>query len=198
MELPQGYHFGYNAPYDDMEKVSGYLLEQYRDLLGMEDPRIGPTGGDYTFDGEQGYQITAYDGAGDKTRRLLSYSFAQAQFSCDEEGRLWIIRLDGRDLSRKVGDYPVITAGEAEELLAAGNYLTNVPYELPGVEYVEDVELLYLTGQREEYFMPYYRFLVELPEMARENGLRQYGAYYVPAVEGEYLTGLTVWDGGFN
>lgn len=46
--------------------------------------------------------------------------------------------------------------------------------------------------------MPYYRFLVELPQEARENGLKSYGAYYVLAVEEEYLTGLPVWDGSFN
>lgn len=73
-----------------------------------------------------------------------------------------------------------------------------MPHGLPGAEYVEDVELLYLLGRREQYFMPYYRFLVELPQEARENGLKSYGAYYVPAVEEEYLTGLPVWDGSFN
>ena len=30
------------------------------------------------------------------------------------------------------------------------------------------------------------------------DGLKTYGAYYVPAVQSEYLEGLPVWDGGFN
>lgn len=55
----------------------------------------------------------------------------------------------------------------------------------------------YNTGEREEYFMPYYRFYVELPEEKRA-GLNNYGAYYVPAVEKEYLTNMPVWDGSFN
>lgn len=197
-ELPQGYSFGYHASYEDMEQVSGYLLEQYRALLDMDDPQIRVVDGDYTYSGAQMYGIIAYDGAGDKTQRLLSYSFGQARFSCDDEGRLWIIRLDGRDLSQKVGDYPVITPRQAQKLLAEGRYITNVPYELPGTQYVRSVELCYLTGQREEYFMPYYRFLVELPQEERENGLRNYEAYYVPAVEESCLTGLPVWDGSFN
>lgn len=198
LELPEGYNFGYHAPYGDMKEVSDYLLDQYRALLAMDDPQMGPTGGDYTYYGAQMYQITAYDGAGDTTQRLLSYSFGSASFSCDDEGRLWIIRLCRPDLSQKVGDYPIITPQEAKELLTQGKYITNVPCELPGAQYVKDVELLYLSGRREQYFMPYYRFLVELPEEARENGLNTYGAYYVPAVEEEYLTGLPVWDGGFN
>ena len=198
LELPEGYDFGYYAPYGDMKEVSDHLLGQYRALLAMDDPQMEPTGGDYNIYGDQMYQITAYDGAGDGTQGLVNYSFNSASFSCDEEGNLWIIRLGGADLSQKVGDYPIITPKAAKKLLAEGRYITNVPYELPGAEYVRDVELLYLTGRREEYFMPYYRFLVELPEEARENGLNTYGAYYVPAVEEEYLTGLPVWDGSFN
>ncbi len=45
--------------------------------------------------------------------------------------------------------------------------------------------------------MPYYRFYVELPEEKRA-GLNNYGAYYVLAVEKEYLTNMPVWDGSFN
>lgn len=196
--LPQGYNFGYFAPRGDMEAVSGYLAGEYRGLLAMDDPQVGVTGGEYNIYGEQMYQITAYDGAGDKTQRVINYNFNSASFSCDEEGRLWIVRLGGADLSQKVGEYPVITTEQAEALLLEGRYITSVPYDLPGEEYVKSVELLYLTGRREEYFMPYYRFLVELPEAVRENGLNSYGAYYVPAVEETYLTGLPVWDGSFN
>jgi len=198
LELPGEYNFSFHAPYGDMKAVSEYLLGQYRALLDMDDPKMEPTGGDYSYSGEQMYQITAYDGAGDKTQRLLSYSFDCASFSCDNEGKLWIIRLGGADLSQKVGDYPIITPETAKKLLTDGRYITNVPHELPGAEYVKDVELLYLSGRREQYFMPYYRFLVELPQEARENGLHDYGAYYVPAVDEAYLTGLPVWDGSFN
>lgn len=197
-ELPEGYHFGYYASREDMEKVLDYLAGEYRTLLAMEDPQVCVTGGDYNIYGEQMYRIEAFDAAGDAAQRLINYSFNSADFSCDEQGRLWIVRLSGADLSQKVGDYPIITVEQAEKLLLEGRYITNVPYELPGEEYVKSVELLYLNGRLEEYFMPYYRFLVELPEAARENGLNTYGAYYVPAVEEAYLEGLPVWNGSFN
>ena len=198
LELPGEYNFNHHAPYEDMKAVSDYLLNQYRTLLAMDDPQMGPTGGDYNIYAEQAYDIIAYDATGDTTQRLLSYSFDRASFSCNDDGKLWIIRLGGADLSQKVGDYPIITPEAAKKLLTEGRYITNVPHELPGAEYVRDVELLYLTGRREEYFMPYYRFLVELPQEEREHGLRDYGASYVPAVEEAYLTGLPVWDGSFN
>ena len=36
--------------------------------------------------------------------------------------------------------------------------------------------------------MPYYRFYVELPDMKMDNGLKNFGAFYVPAVKAEYIT----------
>ena len=39
---------------------------------------------------------------------------------------------------------------------------------------------------------------MRLPELAEEDGLQTFGAYYVPAVEGRFLTNLPVWDGSFN
>jgi len=46
--------------------------------------------------------------------------------------------------------------------------------------------------------MPYYKFLVEMPTMELENGLKTFGAFYVPAVKGEFLENMPLWDGNFN
>ena len=51
--------------------------------------------------------------------------------------------------------------------------------------------------------MPYYRFYVELPEDSlpaelQDGEFSNVGAYYVPAVEEEYLATLSTWDGRFN
>ena len=50
-----------------------------------------------------------------------------------------------------------------------GNFVTTVPYDFPGGEYVKKVELLYRVDSRYEYYIPYYRFFVELPEAEREG-----------------------------
>jgi len=102
------------------------------------------------------------------------------------------------DAAEKIGDYPIITAQEAQNLLLKGSYLTTVPSEyLTGGKITEEAivktELIYRTNQHEQTFMPYYRFYVELGELHPDHwpeGLINYGAYYVPAVEGEYLSGL--------
>ena len=99
-----------------------------------------------------------------------------------------------------MGDYPIIDVGKARELLLDGHYITNVPYELPGENYIAKAELVYRVGELETYYMPYYRFYVEVPEeegIAGE-GTKTYGAYYVPAVESTYISNMPVWDGRFN
>ena len=45
-------------------------------------------------------------------------------------------------------------------------------------------ELVYRHDQFDRYFMPYYRFLVDIGE---DEGMRCYGAFYVPAVSSEYI-----------
>ncbi|MDE6260128.1 MAG: hypothetical protein K2M42_04595 [Oscillospiraceae bacterium] len=198
ISLPEGYEFGHHAAYEELAAAAEYLKAQYKDLIAMDDPQVNISGGDYTFYGDQMYSLEFFDAGDGPVDSLLNYNFRRAAFYGNDEGKLFGIRLYSTDLSEKIGDYPIITPKTAQKLLLEGRYITNVPQELPGKQYVKKVELLYLTGGREEYFMPYYRFLVELPEEAQENGLNTYGAYYVPAVEEAYLTGLPVWDGSFN
>lgn len=187
-ELPGGPLPG-DASYDLCLKAAEELLEQYRAVIDMEEPVIDITGGDRDIHGVQRYDICFYEGAGD-LGPLTGYHFDRIVFHRDDDGRLFIIRKSEADLSEKAGDYPVISVDEAEKLLCRGKYISTVPYEMPGKEYIAGVELVYRTDPGLEYFMPYYRFLVELPEMAL-NGMKDYGAYCVPAVEGDYLTGMS-------
>jgi hypothetical protein len=140
----------------------------------------------------------AYEGQGDAIEKILGYNFNYINFYPNETGELWIIRRYNADLSQKIGDYPIVSADEARELLLQGRYITTVPEGLPDEKYIASVELIYRAGRYDGVFMPYYRFLAELPSMRRDNGLKTFGAYYVPAVESGYLTEMPVWDGGFN
>ena len=173
-------------------------MAQYGELLGMEEPRLNLYGGDYDIYGRQLYRLEFFEGAGSDLDQILHYNFTPVAFYCDDAGGLFLVRIWQPDLSQKMGDYPIITASQARELLLEGHYITTVPYEMPGREYIRKVELVYRTGTQKEYYMPYYRFYAELPQEKRENGLNTYGAYYVPAVSGEYLIGMPTWDGSFN
>ena len=39
---------------------------------------------------------------------------------------------------------------------------------------------------------------MEEQNVEQENGLKNFGAYYVPAVKLEYIEGLPLWNGCFN
>lgn len=205
LPLPEEYNFAHETSAEEAAEAMEYLLAEYGDILGLEEPRAALFG-DYSFSGERDWWYNGYDAAGDLTAQMLSYNFGGVQFAPDSDnGNLWLIRtFDTLTCAEKIGDYPIITPEEARRLLVEGYYLTSVPCLLPGEEAVESIELMYRSGNLNEVFMPYYRFLVKVPYEAvnnaamQESGLNCYGAYYVPAVQGEYLTNLKVWDGSFN
>lgn len=198
ISLPSEYNFTHHSSYEDISNVAEFLKTEYKDLIGLDDPQINIYGGDYNIYSEQGYSIEFFDANGNNIEQIINYNFNRVAFYCDDEGRLFLARIYQPDLSEVVGDYPIITLEGASELLSNGNYITTVPYEMPGMEYVKRVELVYRTGEHEEYYMPYYRFYVELPEMERDGEMKTYGAYYVPAVSGEYISNMPTWDGSFN
>ena len=130
---------------------------------------------------------------------MLNFAFNEVQLAPNDEGKLMLMRVNDKlSCAEKIGDYPIISADEAKDMLLEGGYITTVPYEMPGKKYIAKAELIYRSGTGENIWMPYYRFLVELPEMAQENGLKNFGAYYVPAGKLEYIEGLPLWNGNFN
>ncbi len=195
--LPDGYDFTHYASYESIAAAAEYLKSEYQEVIGMDDPQANIFGGDYNIYKQQSYSIEFFDASGDAVQQIIHYHFNRAAFYCDDNGELFLMRIFQPDLSKKVGDYPIITSKQAEKLLLNGNYITTVPYEMPGAAYVKKVELVYRTGEQEQYYMPYYRFYAEIPEL-EEDGMKTYGAYYVPAVRSEYLSNMPIWDGSFN
>lgn len=206
VKLPDEYRFTYSGTTDE-EAVGAlrYLTERYQNLCTFGQTSLC-TGGDYTYNGERIRFYRAYDKSGDLTQQILNYHFNNISFSPDDEGNLFIIRFGNLlAAAEKVGDYPLISAETARQLLLNGDYLTTVPTEYLAGGTIEDrqiarTELVYRTGSTDELFMPYYRFYVELNDSSfnTADGLTCYGAYYVPAISGEYLSDFPVWDGRFN
>lgn len=198
ISLPEEYNFTYHASYSDKLAAAGYLKSEYREFIGFAEAQVNVYGGDRDIYGRQSYFVEFFDAGGSDAEQIINYNFNRVAFSCDDNGELFIARKYQPDLSKKLGDYPIISAAQAQELLLRGNYITSVPYALPGGEFIKKVELIYRTGEHEEYYMPYYRFYVELPGEERENGLKTFGAYYVPAVDSSYISNMPTWDGSFN
>ena len=204
VSLPEKYNFTcYNSSYEDMLEVAKYFKNKYSKLINFKSPEINITSGEYNIYDQQSYQIEMYDGSGDILEDIINYNFNRVSFYCDDvEDKLWMIRIYNPDLSEKIGDYPIITAKKANELLANKNFITSVPsnFEMK-IENVKKVELIYRnTYWLDSVYMPYYKFYVELPDPENRfgHGLKHYGAYYVPAVEGKYISNMPLYDGSFN
>lgn len=176
------------------EDMVRYLSEVYASLIDFDNP-VADTWGDYSFTGEQNRRYSVYEGAEDEVQSILNYNFREAGFSILQNELCYIYMDNKLSAAEKLGDYPVITAKEAREYLLKGEYLTTVPEEYLPVEGIREkdiakTELVYLTENTCEVYMPYYRFYVELSEtfgIEMADGLKMYGIYYVPAVSGNYL-----------
>lgn len=201
VKLPEEYNFTYSATKEEMAEAASWLSQKYSGLLsGMAEPVLDQGMADRNIYGERSFNVEYFDSAGSLEEQIVSYNFNRVAFYNDDEGKLFLARVYAPDLSNKLGEYPIITVEEARELLLAGSYATSVPYDLPGEEEIAKVELVYRTSSYEAVWLPYYRFLVDLPEEYRpqDKSLRDYGAYYVPAVDGRYITNMPTYDGSFN
>jgi hypothetical protein len=207
--LPDKYNFTtYDNSDQQIKEVMQYLLEQFKPYVNMKSPAL-VLSGDYNIYAQHMATYQAYESDGDLIDRILGYNFDWVWFAPreGETKKLWLMSRSAYDLSEKIGDYPIITAEEAKELLLHNHYITTVP--LDTVRYVGDfidpdyivgVKLIYRTGGFEEVFMPYYKFYIELTgftELEKLN-LKNFGIFYVPAVKQEYLSNMPLWDGRFN
>ncbi len=198
LSVPDEYNFSRDASYEELCSAAEYLREEYGSLIGAKQPQANITGGNYDTNGTQHYNIEFFEASGTVTEQIVNYNFNRIAFYADDNGNLYLARIFQPDLSQKIGDYPIISSEQAKELLLDGKYVTSAQYKMPGEEYVKRVELVYRIGQNDKYYMPYYRFYVELPEEEQEDGLKTYGAYYVPALEEQYISNMPNWDGSFN
>ncbi len=204
IELPEGLSITYSDTSSaEAIMVLEYLAEEYALPLGIENP-VPVTWADRDIYGEKNQRYELYEATGNPVEDILSYNFRKIGFSPNEEGELWLVGAnDALSVAEKIGDYPIVDVEEATQRLVEGHYSTSVPFAMPGDEYITRVELMYRSGPLEEFLIPYYRFYVLLPDtdgwiMERENGLKTYGAYYVPAITDEYITDMPVYDGHFN
>ena len=202
--LPEAYHFTYrNTSADEANAVMEYLLECYAAFLRFPHP-VTVLQGDYTFDGAYIRRYLAYNAGADHTENLLNYCFQYVRFSPNDDGNLASVALyDGLIKAEKIGDYPLISVAEAQEKLLAGQYQTSVPDVVPQAEDIARIEVVYRTGSQEELLLPYYRFYVELHDtdrwyMIQDDQLKCYGAYYVPAIQEQYIANRSTYAGQFN
>ena len=181
-----------------------YLAQNYP-WIDLEQP-VAEIEQSYNFYGESGpASYSLYDGSGELSARILSYHFGSYSFRFTEDGKLQSFsKTNDLDYSAQLlGDYPIISATEAEKLLLEGSYFSSVPREelREGTIRAEDIvktELVYRSGNLSEVYQPYYCFYVRLVgSHLKADGLQSVGYFYVPALEAQYLTDFPQYSGSF-
>ncbi len=201
--LPESYVFRSDSSEEEAEVVLEYLAETYGQALGIQHPKIALQG-DRTYYGKKNYWFFIYEDSPHLEQAILNYAFHSVQFYPSEDGKLSTIRIYDEDAKvENLGTYPIISPEAATELLRTGHYATSVPVAYTGTEEIAKVELVYRTGIRAQVLLPYYRFYIDVTGkedagVSLSYGLREYGAYYVPAVEPAYIENLPTYDGSFN
>lgn len=193
-KLPLYYNFSYNSTSkEEAQKVLEYLSGKYDGLLHY-DNAVCYSIAERAFSGNEIRSYFVYDSSDDPVQCILNYNLSFTTFAPDDNGNLMCIWLNNPlCASEYLGDYPIIAENEATEALMNGKYFSSVPndYIRNGSIVKEDIaktELVY-RNNRERYYQPYYKYYVELdPEaLNMADGLKNYGIFYVPAIESEYL-----------
>lgn len=184
-------------------ETTQYLLEQFAVLWTGE--YIVDTWEKYYDSGEVIKEYEAFKEGDYLEEQILNYNFARIRFWKNWENKLSSIDFGNQlDCTELLGRYPIISWEAAQDLLLNGAYVTSVPEirlheRMVQEEHIAKVELVYHHSALDKVFMPYYRFYLELTEDSdMAEGLKSYGAFYVPAVSGEYLVNFPVWDGSIN
>ena len=162
------------------------LADEYGTALGMQAPQAAVQA-DYAFDGTLSLTHTVWDAAAPLAQQLAFASCGRLSFSTGEGGTIFY---KPPQLGEALGEYPLLSQSEAQALLLQGQCLAGAPYAVQSEADIAAVQLCYREGS--EVYAPWYRFWVKLPEEAQQNcapGCTVYGAYYVPAVRGEYIAG---------
>lgn len=180
------------------------LLKERPEWLIGKNLEMELVGGDYTYDGIRSLDIRYYESDRDPYEAFLKHQLGPSlELGFISEGKgIHCLSYDlaQADEEEKVGDYPLISLQEAEDMMASGSYISNVPAKFPEEGIIAAVDLVYLDWTSQPYLIPYYLFYVELtdPMFTRENGLKTFGLYYVPAIDPAYQEEWPVYDGAFN
>lgn len=138
------------------------------------------------------YKAVFYRGKEEEQENLLEFCLNKTVVVFTELGEIDFIYQNSLTELEEIGKYPVIREEQAKQLLNEGRYFTNVPGDYPGEEAVVRGEVVY-RNDGSDILIPYYRFLLRLPEEPEMAGRSAYGAFYVPAVKGEYLNNISIW-----
>lgn len=176
--------------------VRNYCLD-YKELFQIENPLVDVRvnyGVSQNNKVEKGYSIEVYETEKNPVDKFVSQLQSVSLYT-DEDGYLYGYRINQKDTSTSIGNYPIKSLEEAKAELHSGKYRSDVG-SMPGItidlDEIAYSELVYLDDESLDYFLPYYKFYVPVEYeddyfTKHQISLKEYGAFYVPAIESKYL-----------
>lgn len=198
----------YDLSEEEAEKTAQYLADTYGGLLGEEET-AWDIGGDYGYNRQPSEELGEKEGlfrirhywfwkkGNSDAETVVNSALNDLQiwgFDPDDDTLITGIRLRNRLRAyQKTDEYPLISAEEAYEQLLAGNCIANAGGILPD-EKTEtgNIDMVYRDDPSSQYVYPCYLFYMDITDALKEkhmmeiDGVRQYGLYWVPAIDPVY------------
>lgn len=180
IKLPEDCKLDRNASESEKIAATEYLAEKFKDLLGYEDPVI-------LKDESYPYYYSVYENAGKIDDRIFNYSTKHATFFCLETdpGTMEFMRIYSSENCEKLGDYPIYTAAQAEEILKSNKY--SEEDRMPANAKILKTDLVYNNRSGNTVLLPYYEFYVETDEVPDPGDDVVYKCYKICAVPDQFV-----------
>lgn len=203
IKIPSNYNCSENASYNELKNLSKYFYKNCNKYTTMDIPNINVVGGQYLNNNYPSYGIKFYNKNSNELENILNYNFNSGYINgldenkyCIENNEINSITIKNIDKSGYVGDYPIINVEEALKLLENNYYICdNKNIDFPGTDSVKKVTLIYDTSRFSEYYMPLYKFYVQIPNPEifygkNDDNLNYFTCFYVPAIESKYIKNM--------
>ncbi len=178
IKLPDGYNFTESATDEEKAALVEYFTDKYKGALNFSKPTLGRIDAD-------GFHI--YDSDCDLTQQIVNYWINSACFdehweNIGELSRMWF---DTDDNCEKLGDYPILTAEQAEAILKSNKF--DEEMRMPADAKILKTDMVYKNLAGSTGVMPYYEFYVETNDKTYDFAELVCNVYTIPAVPEEFI-----------
>lgn len=178
VKLPEGYNFTESATDEEKAALVDYFADKYKGILNYSKPTLGRIDAD-------GFHI--YDSDCDLTQQIVNYWINSACFdehweNIGELSRMWF---DTDDNCEKLGDYPILTAEQAEAILKSNKF--DEEMRMPADAKILKTDMVYKNLAGSTAVMPYYEFYVETNDETHDFAELVCNVYTIPAVPEEFI-----------
>ncbi len=178
VKLPDGYNFTKSATDEEKAALVEYFADKYKEILNFSKPTLGRINAD---------GIHIYDSDCDLTQQIVNYWINSACFGEDHEkaGELSRMWFDTDDNCEKLGDYPILTAEQAEAILKSNKFDDKM--RMPADAKILKTDMVYKNLSGYTAVMPYYEFYVETDDEPLFEADIVCTVYTIPAVPEEFI-----------